>query len=164
MAMPNADSLARKSSLFAGSQRVIDASSQVGYADQPEKGSGGSRRPRTPLENTYKMVPDKKFQVAPVEAIINSVLEEQLKDETYEPKSSRQMTKTLSTIITKRVKELGFDRYKIVAVVTVGELANHGVRIASRCLMDQETDNYASGQYKNSSLFGVATVYGMYYE
>jgi len=154
--------VARKSSLFAGSQRVIEASSQVGYADQPDKQSRG--RPKTPLENTYKMKPDKKFQVAPVEQIINAVLEEQLKDETYEPKSSRQMTKTLSTIITKRVTELGFDRYKIVAVVTVGELANHGVRIASRCLMDQETDSYGSGSYKNNSLFGVATVYGLYFE
>jgi len=74
------------------------------------------------------------------------------------------MTKTLSTIITNRVKALGYDRYKIVTIVTVGEIANHGVRIASRCLMDQDTDNYASGSFKNSSLFGCATVFGMYYE
>lgn len=88
----------------------------------------------------------------------------QLEDESYNAKSSRQMTKTLSTIITNRVKALKYERYKIVTIVTVGEIANQGVRVASRCVMDQATDNYASGSYKNSSLFGVATVYAMYYE
>jgi len=48
--------------------------------------------------------------------------------------------------------------------VTVGEIANQGVRVASRCVMDQSTDNFASGSYKNASLFGVATVYAFYYE
>lgn len=110
------------------------------------------------------MKPDKKFEVKPIETIINKVLQDQLEEEKYDAKSSKQMTKTLSTIITNRVKALGYDRYKIITIVTVGEIANQGVRIASRCLMDQETDNYASGFYKNSSLFGCATVFGMYYE
>ena len=61
-------------------------------------------------------------------------------------------------------KALKFDRYKIVTTVTLGQIADQGVRVASRCLMDQETDNFASGSYKNSSLFGVATVYAFYYE
>lgn len=30
--------------------------------------------------------------------------------------------------------------------------------------MDQGTDQWASGCFKNKSLFCVATVYGMYYE
>lgn len=55
-------------------------------------------------------------------------------------------------------------RYKIVTTVTVGQIADQGVRVASRCLMDQETDNFASGSYKNTSLFGIATVYAFYYE
>jgi len=46
----------------------------------------------------------------------------------------------------------------------VGQIADQGVRVASRCLMDQETDQFASGTFKNSSLFGVATVYGFYFE
>jgi hypothetical protein len=35
---------------------------------------------------------------------------------------------------------------------------------ASRCLFDQETDRFVSASFKNSSVFGVATVYGLYYE
>lgn len=152
-----------KSSLFAGSRREIEAESQVDWEDKPNRNQARVR-PSTPLENTYKMGPDKKFEVKPIENIINKVLADQLEEEKYDPKSSKQMTKTLSTIITNRVKALGYARYKIITIVTVGEIANHGVRIASRCLMDQQTDNYASGSYKNTSLFGCATVYGMYYE
>ena len=76
----------------------------------------------------------------------------------------RQMVKTLSHLINKKVKELNFERYKIVTTVTIGQIADQGVRVASRCLMDQETDQFASGSFTNSTLFAVATVYGFYYE
>jgi len=110
------------------------------------------------------MSPEKKFQTKPVEELINTVLKDQLEEEKYDAKSSRQMAKTLSTIITNRVKALKYDRYKIVTIVSVGQIADQGVRVCSRCLMDQETDQFASGKFANSSLFGVATVYGFYYE
>jgi len=150
--MADASSMGKKSSLFSMSRNNMG------------DGGGQPRRPRTPLENTYKMHPEKKFEVKPVEELINTVLKDQLEEEKYDPKSSRQMAKTLSTIITNLVKALKFERYKIVTIVTVGQIADQGVRVASRCLMDQETDQFASGKYANSSLYGVATVYGFYYE
>jgi len=55
-------------------------------------------------------------------------------------------------------------RYKLVTTVTIGQIADQGVRVASRCLMDQETDQAASGSFTNETLFAVATVYGFYYE
>jgi hypothetical protein len=136
---------------------------KVGHADAPASTSA-PRRPRTPLENTFKMKPDRKFEVKPVKELIETVLKEQLEEEKYDARASRQMAKTLSTIITNRVKALNYERYKIVTTVTVGQIADQGVRVASRCLMDQETDQFASGTFKNSSLFGVATVYGFYFE
>jgi hypothetical protein len=39
------------------------------------------------------------------------------------------MAKTLSTIITNRVRALNFDRYKIVTLVTVGQAADQGVQV-----------------------------------
>eukprot|EP00729_Bicosta_minor_P004120 gene4120-14860_t len=159
--MADISQLGKKSSLFSMSQRVIESTSQVGHADAP---AAQSRRPRTPLENTYKMKPDRKFEVKPVKELIEKVLKEQLEEEKYDARASRQMAKTLSTIITNRVKALKYERYKIVTTVTVGQIADQGVRVASRCLMDQETDQFASGTFKNSSLFGIATVYGFYFE
>eukprot|EP00729_Bicosta_minor_P016017 gene16017-13154_t len=123
-----------------------------------------ARRPTTPLENTFKMKPDRKFEVKPVRELIETVLNQQLEEEKYDARASRQMAKTLSTIITHRVKYLRYERYKIVTHVTIGEVAGQGVRVASRCLMDQDTDAFATWTFRSSSLFCVATVYGFYHE
>lgn len=42
-------------------------------------------------------------------------------------------------------------RYKIVVQTTVGQMKDQGIRIASRCLWDPTTDNYASCNFKNVS-------------
>lgn len=49
----------------------------------------------------------------------------------------------------EKVKEIGAPRHKLVVQVTIGEVQGQGVRIASRCLWDVETDNHASAYYTN---------------
>jgi len=39
-------------------------------------------------------------------------------------------------MIKERVKNLGYERYKLVVQVTVGEKTGQGIRLASRCLWD----------------------------
>eukprot|EP00045_Choanoeca_perplexa_P000529 m.14874 g.14874 ORF g.14874 m.14874 type:complete len:164 (-) comp10364_c0_seq1:53-544(-) len=163
MESSDSQSSLRRASLFEFSRPDIAATSQVDHSTARD-GSDMPRRPITPLENTYQLEPEVKFSSKAVLDIINEVLPAQLEEEEYELKSSRQMAKTLSTIITNRVKSLNFARYKIVTLVTIGEVADQGVRVASRGLYDQEKDTFVSGSYKNSSLFSVATVYGVYFE
>ncbi|CAM9277509.1 unnamed protein product, partial [Choristocarpus tenellus] len=55
-------------------------------------------------------------------------------------------------------------RYKIVVQVTIGQMKNQGVRVASRCLWDTSTDNHASVHYKTQSLWCSAMVFGVYTE
>ncbi len=45
----------------------------------------------TPLENTYRMEPVKRFHAKAVEDIINEVLAGQLEEEQYEPRASKQV-------------------------------------------------------------------------
>ena len=45
--------------------------------------------------------------------------------------------------------ELKYARYKFVVQVILGENKSQGVRVASRCLWDPETDNYATFSFKN---------------
>eukprot|EP00048_Salpingoeca_helianthica_P015655 m.227855 g.227855 ORF g.227855 m.227855 type:complete len:227 (-) comp17340_c0_seq1:27-707(-) len=161
-AMAEVADVRRRSSLFALSRADIAATSQVDHSDQPA--DLGVRRPRTPYENTYKMKPSLKFSSKAVEGIIETVLKEQLEEEKYDAKASKQITKTLATIITSRVKALGYENYKIVTLVSVGQVCEQGLRIASRCLFDPDTDSFASGSFKNASLFGTATVFALYYE
>ena len=40
-------------------------------------------------------------------------------------------------------------RFKIIVQTTIGQMRDQGIRIASRCLWDAATDNYASCSYSN---------------
>ena len=48
--------------------------------------------------------------------------------------------------------------------VTLGQMKDQGVRVASRCLWDTATDNYASVEYANQHLWCSAMVFGVYTE
>lgn len=165
-------SLARESSLFStasfhemrkkdsSSTSVVAMAQGPGYSDTMST----KKRPKLIYENTYKLEPTVKFESGKITKIIQTVLEEQLKDETYDPKSCKQFVMTLSEIIKSRVKDLCYSSYKLVCVVTIGELKDQGFRMGSRCCWDPKWDNYATGNYKNKSLFAIGAVWGMYYE
>ena len=164
----------RSSSLFArGSFNEMDSlrrrlsgpsTSVISMAQQPfhEKSSRG--KPKLMYENTYILEPKRKFKAGDAQSIIDQVLVQQLKDEKYDPNSSKQLAKTLAEMIKNSVKELNYERYKIVCMVTIGQMDEQGLRSASRCVWDTNFDTFASSSYHNKSLFGVATVYALYYE
>lgn len=47
--------------------------------------------------------------------------------------------------------DLKFDRYKFVVQVYLGQQKSQGVRVASRCLWDHDTDDYCSVSFSNVS-------------
>ncbi|XP_076829016.1 dynein light chain Tctex-type 5 isoform X1 [Brachyhypopomus gauderio] len=99
-----------------------------------------------------------------VRDILKDVLANYLQEEKYEPELSRQMTKTIAEVVKARVKDLMIPRYKIIVVISIGQLADHSMQMSSRCLWDAANDTCASHTFKNSSLFAVANVYGVYFE
>ncbi|KAF3858694.1 hypothetical protein F7725_011895 [Dissostichus mawsoni] len=115
-------------------------------------------------ENTYQLGPNKRMPVPAVTDILKDVLTSYLQEEKYEVEWSQKMTKTICEVIRARVKELMIPRYKIVVLVHIGQLAGQSMQISSRCLWDAANDTFASFSFKNSSLYGVATVYAVYYE
>ncbi|KAM9323531.1 dynein light chain Tctex-type 5 [Pholidichthys leucotaenia] len=116
------------------------------------------------MENTYQLGPFKRFPVSAVTDILKDVLTSYLKQERYDYEWSQKMTQTLSEVIRSQVKDLKIPRYKIVILVHIGQLNGQSIQISSRCLWDASNDTFASYSFKNSSLFGVATVYGVYFE
>ena len=60
--------------------------------------------------------------------------------------------------------DLNMPRYKFIVQVALGEVRDQGVRVASRCLWDTETDNFASYSFKNDSLWCTVMVFGTYAE
>lgn len=168
---PQLSELARNSSLFSGASfhehmRKRDSSSRSVLAlGQEPRDPGIRRKPRLTYENTFRLEPKKKFEASKVKSIIDEVLETHLGNEDkYDHKAERQLVKTLAEIIKGRVKELNYERYKIVCSVTIGQLKEQGLRMGSRCCWDAKWDTFATGSYKNKTLFAIATVWGVYYE
>lgn len=105
-----------------------------------------------------------KFMRGPVQKVLTDTIRERMEGTQYDPLKSAQIAKELADMIKERVKNLGYDRYKLVVQVTVGEKTGQALRLASRCLWDTATDNFASDFYENSSVFCVGMVFGLYYE
>lgn len=51
---------------------------------------------------------------------------------------------------------MGYDRYKFIVQVVIGEQRGEGVKMACRCFWDSDTDNCAQDIFMNDSLFCVA--------
>jgi len=155
----------RRSSLF-----------EVGFPVQRDRGSSivsipsiipsqihGSHQ-KVRYENTFKMEPDRRFDIPEVKEIMDETLATSLKDVKYDPIRCKALSKSLSHTICERVKLLGFSRFKIVCVVNIGQMKGQDVRVASRFLWDEKFDNWVDSVFISSELFGVAVVFGVYQE
>lgn len=109
--------------------------------------------------------PDAKFAVPAVERVIREVCEKMVgSDRPYVYEESQALIKDLCAEIQQRLVRLGYERYKLVTHATVTEAANQGIRIASRCLWDPETDNYAAYTYSSEYMHVSVAVFGVYWE
>ena len=61
-----------------------------------------------------------------------------------------------------QICSMGYSRHKIICNVILGQMQDQGVKMSSRCLWDPDTDDWASVQFQNDSLFAIATVHGIY--
>lgn len=124
---------------------------------------GHAHRTNVRYENTYKTEPDVKFRSAEVRDTIKSHFERELGTMKYDKERCISLTTTLSEKIKHSVKILGFPRYKIVVVVAIGEQETHpSIAFTSRCIWNQNTDNFSEYTFKNASLYAVGLVYAMY--
>eukprot|EP01064_Diplonema_japonicum_P023039 TRINITY_DN33499_c0_g1_i1.p1 TRINITY_DN33499_c0_g1~~TRINITY_DN33499_c0_g1_i1.p1 ORF type:complete len:143 (+),score=19.42 TRINITY_DN33499_c0_g1_i1:49-477(+) len=115
---------------------------------------------------TYLMKPREgtKFLKRDVEMTMAKILQEKLQSKEYDPVEQSQLTKELCTEIQSAVKQMGYERYKIVIQVNITEATGQGIRIASRCLWDPEQDNFAEAVFKNQHLWCCALCFGCFWE
>ncbi|KAG5285459.1 hypothetical protein AALO_G00003620 [Alosa alosa] len=143
--------------------KTKDSISTVSYIDDPGH-HDDNPRPAVQMENTYQLSPTRRFPVMTVNDILKDVLASYLQEEKYEAELCRQMTKTISEVVKARVKDLMIPRYKIIVLISIGQLSDQNMRMGSRCLWDVANDTFSSHTFKNSSLFAIANVYGVYSE
>ena len=106
---------------------------------------------------------ENKFRPGAVKEIIHTALNQSLAGKSYDNDKVTEWSKAISTHIKDKIKLMGYDRYKIVVEVVIGEQRGEGVRMGTRCLWDSDTDSYASDVFMNDSLFCCAAAFGIYY-
>lgn len=152
---PNSENVSKGTKSVSIHPRVYQAGIQSGVD------------PMTPkIANTYKVSPDadKRFRSKDVKDAIDSVLENRLEGLSYDAEKCNFLLPSIAEEIKDKVKVMGFDRYKLVCLVTIGKLNNQGVRVASRCLWDTATDRMASSSFCGKDVFASAVVFGVYRE
>lgn len=115
--------------------------------------------------NTYLIRPNHqdKFKPAVVKECIREIVRERLTGVRYDAEEVPQLSTTLAEMIKDRVKQAGFDRYKLAVQVVLGEQRGQGVKMSTRCFWDADTDSYVEDVFITDSLFCVAVVFGSYY-
>lgn len=118
-------------------------------------------------KNQYLVEPKdhEKFYPSKVTNEVRKILKENLDDFEIDDQSVAMKTEELTSLIRNSVKEnLNLPRYKLVVQVVLGLLKGQGIRFASKCLWDTNSDNFASYTYKNDEFFCTAIVFGLYKE
>lgn len=118
------------------------------------------------LENTYKLSPneDNKFSSNKMERAMKEILEKHLSDIDYNEKMCPSLASNLSSMIKERAKEFPWKRYRYVVQVVLGQNSHQAIQIGSRCIWDDENDNFACASFKSKTVFAVAACYGIYLE
>ena len=158
----------RRSSIFSIEHRPQDAG-RSSISCQLERTSStalhqANGNTHKAFENTYKLEPDRRFDVKKAKEIVDTILDENFEDVVYDPVGMGSQCKKVSQMIKNGLKNMKFQRYKFVCSVTIGQSKNQGIRMASRYLWDAKRDTWLNATYSNHSLFVVATVFAMYYE
>lgn len=98
-----------------------------------------------------------------VKETIHNVLNEHLSGKSYDAEETTEWTRRISDDIKLKLKDLGYDRYKFVVQVVIGEQRGEGVKMGCRCFWDSDTDSYAQDIFMNDSIFCVAAAFGCFY-
>ena len=122
------------------------------------------RRLQTPYNVTMPAMAEeeRRFCTYKVEYIMKDIFERKLKHVRYDPATCSRLSHDLCTMIKDKTKTMEFERYKLVVQVILGQDTEDSVQVASRCLWDQDSDNFAAATFRNSNLYAVGIVYGMH--
>ncbi|KAK3094501.1 hypothetical protein FSP39_002578 [Pinctada imbricata] len=105
--------------------------------------SGGRVKPERVDESS------REFRPIIVKEAIHNILNEHLTGKNYDAEETTEWSRQIADEIKVKLKELGYDRYKFIVQVVIGEQRGEGVKMGCRCFWDSDTDNYAQDIFMN---------------
>ncbi|CAF0877805.1 unnamed protein product [Rotaria sp. Silwood1] len=117
-------------------------------------------------ENTYRMEPDDdhKADIARLRRVATSVIETAISGYKYDPNQGKQFSLALAERVRNQIKQLPFQRYKIVVQVSIGEKKGQDLRVASRCIWDLKWDRHLTISKETSDAYVTVTIFLVYTE
>jgi hypothetical protein len=114
---------------------------------------------------TFRLEPGENERFYPSRA--RATAERAAAAEIGEAEYNDEDAKVWSLNISDKVREevaasLKKSRFKVVVQTVIGQIKDQGIRVASRCLWDPTTDNYASYTYQNRHLFCTVLIFATY--
>lgn len=98
-----------------------------------------------------------------LQTLADEILKAELTNQEYDEDDAKEWSVAISDKVREAVtSKLHVPRYKIIVQTTIGQCNDQGVRVASRCLWNTDTDNYASTSFINKTLFCSVTIFALY--
>jgi len=121
------------------------------------------------------MEPKVKFSYERVGRLVHAILDSRLRSaseklsgstKSFFEESADVLTLSITDEIRASVRDMSFERYRLVVVVNLGETAGGiaDVRVASRCLWDPRFDTFVEANVLTPELYAVAVVFAVYCE
>ena len=116
--------------------------------------------------NTYRLRPKNNgvFSTTKVRPILESVLSSNLNTYKYNAKTSGELCKRIADESKQRIKQLGYNRYKLVTQCLIFSNNTQSVRFASRYLWDEKLDNFVSVTTNGEDFTCTVMVAAVYFE
>ncbi|GBP34471.1 Tctex1 domain-containing protein 3 [Eumeta japonica] len=120
------------------------------------------RRPIMTYLNTYQLDPRSSFHIPKVKKIINKHLNEKFGDHRYHLQESPALAIRIAGEVMRELKQMQFNRYRIISVVTIGQKRAQSYNNAISFLWDHERDSYADVEKETCTAFIQVTVFAVY--
>eukprot|EP00249_Psilotum_nudum_P004137 c17673_g1_i1 orf=247-606(-) len=114
------------------------------------------------VQNDLEYAPKCRFLPGKAKVIIQTVLKERLTGIVYDGEAAAGWAREICDTIKGRLKEMEYERYKIVVQATIGERRGQSFQMACRCFWDPKTDDYAEETFLSDNVFAVAVAFAVY--
>ncbi|XP_060838468.1 dynein light chain Tctex-type protein 2B-like [Rhopalosiphum padi] len=116
-------------------------------------------------ENTYRMESKNPFDERLAKVVLKTEIENHFNNETkYDPNEAIQTCYNISFNVRNKIREMEFDRYKIVCIVGIVEKRSQGVISKVKFLRDITKDKYVKTKFENNNLVATIVVGALYHE
>jgi len=110
------------------------------------------------------MEPKSKVSPTKIYETIENVMTERLAGLSYNPKFAGRISVSLAEQIKRAIWDFIPERYRVIITVSLGELKDQGLQMASRCSWNHAVDDYICYNFRSPQMFCVATAYFIYKE